>query len=253
MKKSTIEYYKKAVRLAEGASNAISKAREEYEKNCVLAKNALEADLYGKKGYEDRLRELEAERDAQIEDSLSRILTVVDEFDSEMQELGRLDGSAVDSGVIALLDSGIDLDLEEWKSLADKFKDNHTMTRILQDRYNGMRKPGEILPSVRFGQSPKSRSEIFSQFVKTVYHAVECNACPAIAGSGRLKSPTDYHNYLAQASLAGMMPFEGEDFSNLDADFPVETVNGKVENAGGRSSSFSPGDAGFNFGFTPIR
>ena len=61
MKKSTIEYYKKAVRLAEGASNAISKAKADYEHGCEVAKGAYEADLLGEKGYQDRKKELEAE------------------------------------------------------------------------------------------------------------------------------------------------------------------------------------------------
>ena len=38
MKKSNIEYYKKAVRLAEGASGAISKAKADYEHGCEVAK-----------------------------------------------------------------------------------------------------------------------------------------------------------------------------------------------------------------------
>ncbi len=98
MKKSTIEYYKKAVRLAEGASGAISKAKADYEHGCEVAKGAYEADLLGEKGYQDRLKELEAERDAQIENSLFGILSVVDEYDSEMAEFGKLDGNMVDSG-----------------------------------------------------------------------------------------------------------------------------------------------------------
>lgn len=47
MKKSNIEYYKKAVRLAEGASGAISKAKADYEHGCEVAKGAYEADLLG--------------------------------------------------------------------------------------------------------------------------------------------------------------------------------------------------------------
>lgn len=255
MKKSNIEYYKKAVRLAEGASGAISKAKADYEHGCEVAKGAYEADLLGEKGYQDRLKELEAERDAQVSGALSQILTVVDEYDVEMAELGKLDGNLVDSGTMALLNSGINLSHADYQELANRHKDNAVMTRILKERYEANRpaEKGNSITVVQFGQTPESRSKVFSQFVKTVYHAVESGACPALSGSGRLKSPTDYHNYLAQASLAEMMPFEGEDFSNLDKDFPVETVNGKVENAGGKSSDFYANSADFNFGFTPVR
>lgn len=113
MKKSNVEYYKEVVKRAENAGNTISQANADFERDCVLAKNALEADLYGQKGYDDRLRELEAGRDAMIENSLSRILAVIDEYDAEMAELGGLDGSKIDSGTVRLLDSGIRLNAED--------------------------------------------------------------------------------------------------------------------------------------------
>ena len=181
------------------------------------------------------------------------ILTVVDEYDAEMEELGKLDGDKIDDATMRLLNSGINLTHADYQELANKHADNAIMTRILKERYDANRpqEKGTGITIVQFGQSPESRSEVFSKFVKTIYHAVEHGACPAISGSGKLKTPTDYHNFIAQQSLAEMQPFEGEDFSNLDKDFPVETVNGKVENARSATSSFSPSD--FNFGFTPIR
>ena len=253
MKKSTIEYYKKAVRLAEGASGAISKAKADYEHGCEVAKGAYEADLLGEGGYRSRLKELEAERDSTIENSLSRILTVVDEYDAEMAELGKLDGNMVDSGTMALLNSGINLSHADYQELANRHKDNAVMTRILRERYNANRpqEKGTGITIVRFGQSPADRSEVFSKFVRTVYHACESGARPALSGSGRLKTVTDYYNFIAQGSLADMQPYGDESFDNLDIDFPVETENGRVENAGNKSSDFSSAD--FNFGFTPIR
>lgn len=74
---------------------------------------------------------------------------------------------------------------------------------------------------------------------------------PALFGSGRLNTVTDYYNFIAQDSLADIQPYGDESFDNLDTDFPVETENGRVENAGNKSSDFSSAD--FNFGFTPIR
>ncbi len=255
MKKSITDYYKRTVELAGNANRAIGKARADFERDSVLLKNAYEDDMYGEKGYREKLEEMKSVRDAKVKAALSGILTVVDEFDAEMAELGKLDGDKIDEGTMRLLNSGINLTHADYQELANKHADNAIMSRILRERYDANRpkEKGPGITIVQFGQSPESRSEVFSQFVKTVYHAVECNAVPSLSGGGRLKSPTDYHNYLAQASLGEMMPFEGEDFSNLDKDFPVETVNGKVENAGGKSSSFSPADVSFNFGFTPIR
>ena len=233
MRKSNIEYYKKAVRLAEGASNAISRARADYEHGCEVAKGAYEADLLGEEGYRSRLRELEAERDSTIENSLSRILT--------------------DSGIMALLNSGMNLSHADYQELANKHADNATLTRVLQERYsaNMPQEKGTGITIVRFGQSPADRSEVFSKFVRTIYHACESGACPALSGSGRLKTVTDYYNFIAQGSLADMQPYGDESFDNLDKDFPVETENGRVENAGNKISDFSSAD--FNFGFTPIR
>lgn len=135
--------------------------------------------------------------------------------------------------------------------MADKFKDNHTMTRVLKDRYDSQKEPGKTLPSIRFGQSPESRSEVFNKFAKTIYNAAKSGACPSLAGGGKLKTVRDYYNHIAKSSLEDMRPFEGEDFSNLDADFPVETVSGKVKNVAGGSASSNPAE--FNFNFTPVR
>lgn len=253
MKKSNIEYYKEVVKRAENARNAISQANVDFERDCVLAKNALEADLYGQKGYDDRLRELEVERDARIENNLSQILAVIDEYDAEMAELGRLDGDKIDDGTMKLLNSGLNLTHADYQELANKHADNAVMSRILKERYDANRpqEKGTSITVVQFGQSPESRSEVFSKFVKTIYHACEDGSRPSLSGSGRLKTVTDYYNFLAQRSLEDMQPFEGEDFSNIDKDFPVETEGGRVENASHATSSFSPAD--FNFNFTPIR
>lgn len=253
MKKSITDYYKRTVELAGNATRAISKARADYERDSVLLKNAYEADMYGERGYREKLEEMKSARDAEVQAALSRILTVVDEYDAEMAELGKLDGDKIDEGTMRILSSGMKLTHADYQELANKHADNAVMSRILKERYDANRpeEKGPGITVVQFGQSPESRSEVFSKFVKTVYHAVESGVCPALSGRGKLKSQTDYHNFIAQQSLAEMQPIEGEDFCSLDKDFPVETVNGKVENAGSATSSFSPFD--FNFGFTPIR
>lgn len=253
MKRTTTEYYKMAVKRAENARDAISRAEAAYEHGCEVAKGAYEADLLGERGYQDKLAELEAERDAQIENSLSRILAVADEYDSEMAELGRLDGNMIDSGTMALLNSGINLSHADYQELANKHADNAVMTRILRERYNANRpeEEGACVKIVRFGQSPADRSEVFGKFVRTVYHACKSGARPSLAGGGRLKTVTDYYNFIAQDSLADMQPYGDESFDNLDKDFPVETENGKVANVAGKNTDFTPGD--FVFNFTPVR
>lgn len=178
-------------------------------------------------------------------------MTVVGEYDAEMEELGRLDGSKIDDGTMKLLNSGLALSSADWQQLADQHKDNAVMSRILRQRYEANRPQEEKPVAVRFGQSPSSRSEVFSKFVKTIYHACEHGSRPSLSGSGRLKTVTDYYNFIAQRSLEDMQPYGDENFESLDKDFPVETENGRVENVGNKSSDFSLAD--FNFGFTPIR
>lgn len=65
------------------------------------------------------------------------------EYSAEMQELGRLDGSKIDSGTMVLLNSGLQLTNEDWKELANTYKDNYVMTRILRERYNANRPKNE--------------------------------------------------------------------------------------------------------------
>ena len=50
MQKSTIEYYKAAIRQAQSARESIQRANADYEHECELTKNAFEGDLLGEKG-----------------------------------------------------------------------------------------------------------------------------------------------------------------------------------------------------------
>lgn len=140
---------------------------------------------------------------------------------------------------------------KDWQQLADAHKDNAVMTRILKQRYDANRPQEKELVTVRFGQLPESRKEVFSKFVRTIYHAVESGACPSLSGSGRFKTTADYYNYLAQDSLADMTPYGEESFNNLNVDFPVQTETGKVENVSGKATNFDA--ASFQFNFTPVR
>lgn len=64
---------------------------------------------------------------------------------------------------------------EDWQELANTFKDNYVMTRLLRERYSENKPknegdsltPGQknnSLTFVQFGQTPQDRQEIFSKF-----------------------------------------------------------------------------------------
>lgn len=95
----TVDYYKKAITRALNARENIEAAKSVYEHECELTKNAFDAGILGENGYKDQLEKLAQERDAKIEGALGCIDEVSKEYSAEMQELGRLDGSKIDSGL----------------------------------------------------------------------------------------------------------------------------------------------------------
>lgn len=113
MKRTTIEYYKSAVRRAVDAMERIEAAKAAYEHECGLTKNAFDAGILGENGYKEQLQKLVQERDAKIEGALGCIDEMSKEYSAEMRELGRLDGSKIDSGTMALLNSGLQLTKEK--------------------------------------------------------------------------------------------------------------------------------------------
>lgn len=241
MKKTTLEYYGAVINRAERAMESIEAAKAAYEHECVLAKNALDAGLYGENGYKEAVRKLEADRDAKIEGALSRIDEVSAEYAAEMQELARLDGNRIDEGTMKLLDSGVKLSTEEWQTLANAHKDNYVMTRVLKERYGAAKPqadssvqsfltgiPDNSLKYVQFGQTPMDRQEIFGRFAQTLRYACGCKTMPKMGYNDAFASKRDYFNYLAKDSLENMQPFGDEDFGSVDKVFPVETVAAKT-------------------------
>lgn len=220
--KKTTDYYKAAIRQAERAREAIVAAKEAYEHECMLTKNALDAGILGENGYREQLGKLAQDRDAKIEGALSRVDEVAAEYSSEMAQLGRLDGSRIDEGTMKLLDSGIQLTTGDWQELANTHKDNHVMTRILRERYNANRpkENGPGLTFVKFGQSPADRQEVFGQFARTLRHSCNSEYMPQY-GCQSFASRTDYWHYLAKGSLEKMQPFGEESFDSVASDFPV--------------------------------
>lgn len=188
--------------------------------------------MLGEKGYKDRLEELAHDRDCTIEGALCRIDEVGGEYAARMQELGRLDGSRIDSGTMALLNSDLKLSNEDWQELANAYKDNYVMTRILRERYDANRPKSEEngltlgqkntgLTFVQFGQTPQDRQEIFSRFTGLLRQS--CTHKYMLGNGGMdFASRGDYWRYCAKDSIGKMKPFEDENFDNVDADFPVE-------------------------------
>ena len=237
MQKSTIEYYKAAIRQAQSAREGIERTKADYVHSCVLAKNALDAGLLGEQGYKQQLVELEHDRDCRIEGALCRIDEVSTEYAAEMAELGKLDGGRIDDGVMKLLNSGLQLTNEDWQELADTYKDNYVMTRILRERYNANRPKSEGdgftlgqknngLTFVQFGQLPQDRAENFSRFTKLLRYNAVSDSMPN-EGEMAYVTKSDYWNSCAKESISRMKPFGDESFDTVEQDFPVNYVKAK--------------------------
>lgn len=233
----TTDFYKKAITRALNARESIEAAKSAYEHECELTKNAFDGGILGENGYKEQLEKLAQERDAKIEGALGCIDEVSKEYSAEMQELGRLDGSKIDSGTMALLNSGLQLTNEDWQELANTYKDNYVMTRILRERYNANRPKNEGnslamgqknkgLTFVQFGQLPQDRAENFERFTKTIRNSCTYRSMPR-NGTVDFASRQDYYNYLAKDSLERMKPFGDESFDTVEQDFPVEYVQAK--------------------------
>lgn len=234
----TVEYYKKAIRQAQSARESIERINAEYEHSCVLAKNALDAGILGEQGYKQQLAELEHDKACKVEGALSRIDEVGKEYAAEMAELGRLDGGRIDDSVMKLLNSGLQLTNEDWQELANTYKDNYVMTRILRERYNANRPKSEGdgftlgqknngLTFVQFGQLPQDRAENFSRFTQLLHYNAVSNTMPN-EGHMAFASKGDYWNHCAKDSISRMKPFGDENFDTVDQDFPVEYVQAKT-------------------------
>lgn len=220
----TISYYKRVIKEAVKAVAVAESAKTAYEHDCELAKNALEMEIMGQQGFENRLNELAEERDGKIEYALNQIDKVAEEYSEEMQKLGRMDGSQIDDDALKLLSSGIRLSNEEWQALANQFKDNFTMTRVLREKYssNPPEEKGPGLTIVRFGQSPAERAEIFNKYASSIRNWCAHDSFPSLSSGRRFKSWESFCNHLAKESIGKMQEFGEDDFSSVDTDFNVE-------------------------------
>lgn len=235
----TVNYYKKAIRQAQSARESIERINADYKNFRVLKKNELDSGILGEQGYKQELAELEHSRDCQIEDALSRIDEVGAEYAAEMAELGRLDGGRIDDGIMKLLNSGLQLTNVDWQELADTYKDNYVMTRILKERYNASRpkskgdsltlgQKNNGLTPVQFGQLPQDRAENFSKFTKLLRYNAVSDSMPN-EGTAAYASKGDYWNHCARESIGRMKPFGDESFDTVEQEFPVEYVQARPD------------------------
>lgn len=216
MEKSTIEYYKAVLNQAKQARAIVEKAEADYQHDCGLEKGLLESGMIGKEGYDTHIAEHGRRRDETIEGALSTIDTIINEYDSVMADLVRLDGSRIDDNVMKVLNSGMNLSSKDWQMLADENKDNAIMSRILKERYNANPPQEENALRVTFGQSPESRREIFNSFANLIRHT-----CKSGTVLKEFADRESYWNYLAKDSIGKMQPFSDENFDSINEDFPV--------------------------------
>ena len=184
----------------------------------------LAGGLLGEIGFSEKVESAKRELNEKIESAQAFVLGIADDYAEEMKELGRLDGNRVDDATMKLLNSGLNLTHADWQELANKHADNFIMTRILKERYDANRPPEKEdggITIVRFGQSPADREKIFRSFVNSLARSVNSDFMPKHGGA-EFSSRASYWNHLAKESLKSMRPFEGEDRSNIDADFKVE-------------------------------
>lgn len=248
MQKSTIEFYKEAIKRAASAADVISKANAAYKREEKIYKGMLEDDLIGQAGFNEKIKNLEQEKNVKTKESLSRILKLIDEYSLEMAEFGKLDGSKIDDNTIKILNSGLALTSADWQQLADQHKNNPTMTRILQQRYEENRPKEKEPVAITFGQLPSERQEIFKRFIYKLHESCLYGIIGSLSGGTNFKTATDYYHHLAKKSIENMQPLEEENFDNLDTDFPI-----RLEKNGKPVHPVDPSEQKFNFNFTPIR
>lgn len=228
----TIDFYKRVLERAKRARISIEETEATYQRACEMEKGLLDDGMVGKEGYEAHIAGFKNRRDEEIEESLSMIDAVKNEYNGIMDDMARPDGSRIDEDAMRLLDSGLALTEKEWQRLADDFRDNSTMTRILRQRYDESRSKdsgniqgifqsgqgvqGEDVPRVTFGQSPESRKEIFNSFADLIRHT-----CVSGTVLREYADRESYWNSIAKNSIGKMQPFADEDFESVNEDFPV--------------------------------
>jgi hypothetical protein len=227
------KFTNKALICAENARANIEEATASYRQTDNYNRGLLEAGKITKFGYDDSMNGFKEQLAGRIDAELSRINAVKSEFDELMDEESRLDGSKIDSGTVELLNSGIKLSSSDWQALADRFSDNATMTRLLQERYASRPIP-KSLPDgfftqgkeakeveVRFAKSPEKVKKAFDSFCDSLCRSVSSGSYLPEYGS-----QDSYWNHLARTTLEASNGYHGGSFTEaeLDTDYPVTVV-----------------------------
>lgn len=228
MRLNTIDFHADAVNTAKRARAAVAQARAVYSGAVKDAKQQLDDGKITKMFYDELVMQAAVERDSAIQAAQETVRAEGRKFSAEMSEYGKLDGGQLDEGVLKILDSGLPLTLDDWKTLGKEFKDNNLMSRLLQDRYdkhplfkepnNGLVGSPKEKVVLRFGWNPQKRSERFEKFTELLAHTAATGTCLP-----EYKDQDSYWNSLAKTSCRDCGEIENDDFSTLDSEFPVET------------------------------
>lgn len=242
-----IEFFKETIKKAGAAHKAILAAESDYKRNETLVKGMLEGDLLGRKGFDERIVELMQKKSAVIKINSDSILERTNAFDAEMNQLDVLDGNQIDDGTMKLLNSGLTLKAADFQHLADKYKNNATMLKIIKQRYKENRPDDETRSNiVRFPLLPSEKKDLFRKFVCKINESCTCSVVPDLATGGHFKSITDYFNFLAKDYL-NAMGYSDQD--TLEKEFPVELLG----RDGKPLKKVDPSEQMFNFTFNPVR
>lgn len=220
------------------SKNEFAKWEKEYGKQ-------LRERFITDKGYAEMMESVRETMRKEIESSVGRVTRAKTAAIEELQKKCRLDGTSVDAGVIALLNSGIKFSAAEMQVLADQFKDNYTMTRILREKWEPMKREIETKNNkydlkdgfytqsfqpekteVRFGQDPAEQIAAINTLANVLEHSAQSGTIV-----GKHASQNSYWNSLVRESLEKCQYVAEPD--ELDRDFPMEfspegTFNGTI-------------------------
>lgn len=230
------KYHRNALNAAFEARKAIEAAKEERDRRIEFHKEKLQTGKITKKGYDESVAFVTEEYEEKVEAAAAEIKRVQAEFSALMDDLGAADGNMIDDATMKLLNSGLEMSAREWQDLANKHRDNATMTKILRQHYD--RRPvkkglpdgffttggGELreqnsTPEIVFGQLPEERKKAFDEFCNVLYNSSKSGTVLP-----EYVDRESYWNDLARKSLFKMSQCGDETFDKEEIEevLPVE-------------------------------
>lgn len=224
------KYHHFVLETAKESRKAIEAAQAEYNDSLRYHETLFRENKITKAGYDESMAFAAQRRDEKIEAAAQEIRKVQRDFDVMLDDLGKIDGGMIDDATMKILNSGMELTSREWQDLADKHRDNATMTRILKEHYGRIpfkkNMPDGFLstnqkesePEVVFGQLPEIRKATFDSLCNVLYYSAKSGTVLP-----QYDSQTSYWNSLARHSLSQMKPLGEETFeqSQIESEFPV--------------------------------